>query len=97
MREFSLKRFFSSLFYKFLRRTFRKKMAAEEQESHGQPPWRYAVLFGAFLVNFLNMGTVKSLGVLIPELEEDFKSGVSLLGLAVGMCHGAAVGLGKSN
>ena len=51
----------------------------------------YLVLFGATLVFFLELGTLKSLSVLLPDLQEQFSTYTWIIGLAIALVRELAV------
>ena len=50
--------------------------------------WSWIVSVGAFIAMFLEVGTVKSLGVLLPELREQFGTQTWAIGLAIAILPG---------
>ncbi|XP_011680324.1 monocarboxylate transporter 14-like [Strongylocentrotus purpuratus] len=56
------------------------------------PTWGWLVVVGAFVVNLVCIGTLKSFGVLLPYLVENLNTSTSYIGLAVGLSHGLSVG-----
>nr|XP_054757613.1 monocarboxylate transporter 12-like [Lytechinus pictus] len=57
-----------------------------------RPTWGWLVVLGAFIVNLVAIGTLKSFGVLLPYLVTNLHTGTSVIGLAVGLSHGVSVG-----
>ena len=56
---------------------------------------RWLVLAGAFFAVFFELGTLKSLGLLITDMTVDLRSSTALLGMAIGLSHGLSQLLGK--
>ena len=50
--------------------------------------WSWAVLAGAFVAMVLETGMVKSLGVLLLELREQFSTDTWVIGLAISLAPG---------
>ena len=50
--------------------------------------WSFIISGGAFIVMFLETGTLKSLGVLLPELREEFTTHTWVIGLAIAILPG---------
>ena len=50
--------------------------------------WLFVISVGTFTVMFLETGTLKSLGVLLPELREEFTTYTWVIGLAIAVLSG---------
>ena len=50
--------------------------------------WSFIISVGVFIVMFLETGTLKSLGVLLPELREEFTTHTWVIGLAIAILPG---------
>lgn len=55
----------------------------------------WIVVVGRFISGFVEVGTVKSFGVLLPEIVTQLNATSGKIGLAFGLCHGLTFGLGK--
>ncbi|XP_071497296.1 monocarboxylate transporter 12-like [Diadema antillarum] len=54
----------------------------------------WVVVAGRFISGFLEVGTVKSFGVLLPDMVTELGTSSGKIGLAFGLCHGLTFGLG---
>ncbi|XP_041453377.1 uncharacterized protein LOC121406416 [Lytechinus variegatus] len=54
----------------------------------------WIVVVGRFISGFIEVGTVKSFGVLLPDVVTHLNASSGKVGLAFGLCHGLTFGLG---
>ncbi len=50
--------------------------------------WAWLICFGVFIAMFLETGLVKSLGVLLPDIREEFSTKVWVIGFAISSVPG---------
>ena len=53
--------------------------------------WSWIICIGASFATFLETGMIKSLGVLLPELREQFTAQTWVIGLAISLIPGFTV------
>lgn len=58
---------------------------------------RWFILAGVFFVSFLETGTVRSFGVILNDMTEDFGTSTAYIGTIIGMAHGATYWLSVMN
>lgn len=58
--------------------------------------WGWMCCFAGFLVNALSVGQLKSYGILLLDLMDEYESSAALTGWVNGLAYGLSFGFGKT-
>nr|XP_054764419.1 monocarboxylate transporter 3-like [Lytechinus pictus]XP_054764420.1 monocarboxylate transporter 3-like [Lytechinus pictus] len=62
----------------------------DSQRSRPHSMKRWLVLVGLFAVGYFDIGSIKSLGVILEEMANEFQTSIGVVGLAIGLSHSVA-------